>query len=167
MGDRTKSDRSGSLRSMANSLRSQSKSIARTFWLRSMLPPSPNFNAHTERFFGLLKSECLDRLILFGERSMRNAVKPYLEHDHIQRPPSRIAKHVNNGKEAIAIVGRQDRNHRTAWRSASIQRPSCVNFGAVFIIRQHQAMSLLRPNHGCDSFGKTCETTSSEVSVLN
>ena len=39
------------------------------------LPPrSPNMNAHLERFFGSLKSECLDRLILFGDRAMRNAV---------------------------------------------------------------------------------------------
>ena len=40
------------------------------------LPPrSPNMNAHLERFFGSLKSECLDRLILFGEKAMRNAGK--------------------------------------------------------------------------------------------
>ncbi len=44
------------------------------------LPPrSPNMNAHLERFFGSLKSECLDRLILFGE-------KEYLEHYHAERP---------------------------------------------------------------------------------
>jgi len=51
------------------------------------LPPrSPNMNAHLERFFGSLKSECLDRLILFGEKSMRNAVNQYLEHYHAERP---------------------------------------------------------------------------------
>ena len=51
------------------------------------LPPrSPNMNAHLERFFGSLKSECLDRLILFGERSMRNAVNQYLEYYHSERP---------------------------------------------------------------------------------
>ena len=46
-----------------------------------LLPPkSPNLNAHLERFFGSLKSECLERLILFGERSLRRAVRAYLEH---------------------------------------------------------------------------------------
>ena len=51
------------------------------------LPPrSPNMNAHLERFFGSLKSECLDRLILFGEKAMRNAVNQYLEHYHAERP---------------------------------------------------------------------------------
>ena len=50
------------------------------------LPPrSPNLNAHLERFFGSLKSECLDRLILFGEKAMRNAVHEYLAHYHAER----------------------------------------------------------------------------------
>ena len=36
------------------------------------LPPqSPNLNAHLERFFGSLKTECLSRMIFFGERSLR------------------------------------------------------------------------------------------------
>jgi len=51
------------------------------------LPPrSPNMNAHLERFFGSLKSECLDRLILFGEKATRNAVSQYLAHYHAERP---------------------------------------------------------------------------------
>ena len=51
------------------------------------LPPrSPNMNAHLERFFRSLKSECLARLILFGEKAMRNAVKQYLAHYHAERP---------------------------------------------------------------------------------
>ena len=43
-------------------------------------------NAHLERFFGSLKSECLDRLILFGEKALRNAVTQYLSHYHAERP---------------------------------------------------------------------------------
>ena len=51
------------------------------------LPPrSPNMNAHLERFFGSLKSECLYRLILFGEKATRNAVRQYLAHYHAERP---------------------------------------------------------------------------------
>ena len=50
------------------------------------LPPrAPNMNAHIERYFGSLKSECLQRLILFGERSVRNAVREYLAHYHNER----------------------------------------------------------------------------------
>ena len=50
------------------------------------LPPySPNLNAFIERFFRSLKSECLNKMIFFGERSLRNAVGEYLEHYHFER----------------------------------------------------------------------------------
>ena len=50
------------------------------------LPPrSPNLNSHLERFFGSLKSECLDRMIFFGEKSLRNATHEYLLHYHEER----------------------------------------------------------------------------------
>ena len=45
-----------------------------------LAPRAPNLNAHLERFFGSLKSECLHRLILLGEVATRNAVNQYLEH---------------------------------------------------------------------------------------
>jgi putative transposase len=50
------------------------------------LPPkSPNLNAHIERFMRSLKEECLERLILFGEESLRNAVGEFLIHFHSER----------------------------------------------------------------------------------
>lgn len=50
------------------------------------LPPkSPNCNAHQERFFRSIKSECLDRMIFFGETSLRKAVTHFLEHYHRER----------------------------------------------------------------------------------
>jgi transposase InsO family protein len=50
------------------------------------LPPrSPNLNAYVERFFGSLKSECLDRMIFFGEKALRNAVREYVSHFHGDR----------------------------------------------------------------------------------
>ena len=50
------------------------------------LPPrAPNLNAHLERFFGSLKSECLHRLILLGEKATRNAILQYLDHYHMDR----------------------------------------------------------------------------------
>jgi len=51
-----------------------------------VLPPkSPNLNAHIERFMLSLKSECLDRMIFFGENSLRNATKEFLVHYHTER----------------------------------------------------------------------------------
>ena len=50
------------------------------------LPPrSPNLNAFAERFVLSVKSECLDRLILFGERSLRHVLKEYAAHYHFER----------------------------------------------------------------------------------
>ena len=47
------------------------------------LPPqSPNLNSHLERFHLSIKSECLDRMIFFGESSLRRAVSTYLIHYH-------------------------------------------------------------------------------------
>ncbi len=46
---------------------------------------SPNLNSHLERFFGSLKSEALDRMIFFGENSLRRAVNSYLEYYHTER----------------------------------------------------------------------------------
>ena len=51
-----------------------------------LLPPSsPNLNAHIERFMRSIKDECLNRMIFFGERSLRNAVRQYLIHYHLER----------------------------------------------------------------------------------
>ena len=47
---------------------------------------SPNLNAFAERWVRSIKSECLDRLILFGERSLRFAIKSYLAHYDGERP---------------------------------------------------------------------------------
>jgi putative transposase len=45
------------------------------------LPPrSPNLNAYAERFVKTIKEGCLERMILFGEDSLRNAVHHFVEH---------------------------------------------------------------------------------------
>jgi transposase InsO family protein len=46
---------------------------------------SPNLNAHAERFVLSVKGECLDKLILFGERSLRRALSCYVAHYHTER----------------------------------------------------------------------------------
>ena len=50
------------------------------------LPPrSPNLNAYAERFVRSIKSECLGRMIFFGERSLRKATREYAAHYHRER----------------------------------------------------------------------------------
>ena len=50
------------------------------------LPPrSPNLNAYAERFVRSVKQECLNRLIFFGEASLRRALREYMAHYHLER----------------------------------------------------------------------------------
>ena len=50
------------------------------------LPPrSPNLNAHAERFVRTIKESCLERMILFGERSLRTAIREFVAHYHTER----------------------------------------------------------------------------------
>jgi hypothetical protein len=46
---------------------------------------SPNLNAYSERWVRSVKEECLSKLILFGERSLRRALDQYLAHFHAER----------------------------------------------------------------------------------
>ena len=46
---------------------------------------SPNLNAYAERWVRSVKEECLSKVILFGERSLRRALKNYVDHYHAER----------------------------------------------------------------------------------
>jgi len=46
---------------------------------------SPNLNAYAERWVRSVKEECLCKVILFGERSLRRALSEYVEHFHAER----------------------------------------------------------------------------------
>ena len=59
---------------------------------------SPNLNAYIERWFRSLKSEVLDRMIFFGQKSLDNAVREYVEHYHSER------NHQGLGNELIEPV---------------------------------------------------------------
>jgi transposase InsO family protein len=57
---------------------------------------SPNLNAYAERFVESAKSECLDRIVLLGERHLRVAIEEFVCHYHEERP------HQGLGNECIA-----------------------------------------------------------------
>ena len=50
-----------------------------------LLPRSPNLNAYAERFVRSIKQEFLNRLIFFGEASLRRALREYVAHYHYER----------------------------------------------------------------------------------
>ena len=55
------------------------------------LPPrSPNLNAHAERLVRTIKESCLERLILFGEASLRTAIHEFVVHYHRERNHQRL-----------------------------------------------------------------------------
>jgi transposase InsO family protein len=56
---------------------------------------APNANAHAERFVRSIKSECLNRVILLGERHLRQTIREFMEHYHRER------NHQGLGNEVI------------------------------------------------------------------
>jgi hypothetical protein len=42
-------------------------------------------NAHAERFVRTINESCLERMILFGEGSLRKAIHEFIEHYHHER----------------------------------------------------------------------------------
>jgi putative transposase len=65
----------------------QFKRILRGAGVDVVLTPkrAPNCNAYAERFVLSIKSECLRRMIFFGEASLRHAISEYVVHYHEER----------------------------------------------------------------------------------
>jgi transposase InsO family protein len=61
--------------------------IVQSAGVRIVLTPiqAPNANAYAERFVRSIRAECLDRLILFGERRLLRALDEFAAHYHRER----------------------------------------------------------------------------------
>jgi putative transposase len=72
-----------------------------------LLPPrSPNLNANLERYFRSMKSECLDRMIFFGQRPLERALMHFAAHYHEERNHQGLGnKLINPGNEVGQKVG--------------------------------------------------------------
>jgi putative transposase len=62
---------------------------------------APNANAHAERFVRSIREECLDRLILFGERRLIHALDEFTAHYETER------KHQGLGNRLIVPASRR------------------------------------------------------------
>jgi transposase InsO family protein len=61
------------------------------FW--TLRPPrSPNLNSYAERFVRSIKESCLERLVLFGEKALKKAVREFMTHYHSERNHQGIGK---------------------------------------------------------------------------
>jgi putative transposase len=78
--------------------------------VRIVLTPvqAPNANAYAERFVRSIRAECLDRLILFGERRLLRALDEFVAHYHRERNHQGLGNELIT-PEAIAVGGTQVR----------------------------------------------------------
>ena len=65
---------------------------------------SPNLNAHAERWVRSVREECLSKVILFGERSLRRALSDYVDHFRAERN--------HQGKGNVLLFPRNTDRHR-------------------------------------------------------
>jgi transposase InsO family protein len=63
---------------------------------------SPNLNAHAERFVRTIKESCLERMILFGEGSLRKAIREFVSHYHFERNHQGLDNHLIVSDESHA-----------------------------------------------------------------
>jgi transposase InsO family protein len=71
---------------------------------------APNCNAFAERFVRSIKEVCLDRMILFGEASLRRALTEYVAHYNAER------NHQGLGNRLLEPPGRSSAANETVYR---------------------------------------------------
>jgi hypothetical protein len=62
---------------------------------------APNCNAYAERLALSIESECLRRMIFFGEASLRQAIQTYLHHYHTERTHQGIGNEVIQCRDRV------------------------------------------------------------------
>ncbi|MCB9898892.1 MAG: transposase [Planctomycetes bacterium] len=82
---------------------------------------APNCNAFAERFVCSIKSECLNRMMLFGDAGLRRAVTEYLAHYNIERPHQGIGNAVIEAPGEIG-TGAVERTERLGGILKSYRR---------------------------------------------
>jgi len=65
---------------------------------------APNANAHAERFVRSIKAECLDRMILLGERHFQRAVAEFVAHYHRERNHQGLENALIDGHQLPGVV---------------------------------------------------------------
>jgi transposase InsO family protein len=58
---------------------------------------APRANAIAERFIGTLRRECLDHLLITGERHLAVVLREYIEHYNTHRPHRSLDQHPPTG----------------------------------------------------------------------
>jgi len=91
----------------------QFKRLIEACGVRVVVTPyqAPNCNAHAERFVRSIKEECLQRMILFGERNLLRCLREFTAHYHAERNHQGIGNELIDGGE-LAASGRVECQER-------------------------------------------------------
>ena len=92
---------------------------------------SPNLNAFAERWVRSAKEECLSKLILFGEGSLKRALAEFVEHFHAERP--------HQGKGNVLLFPTEGL-HQTLLRRLPANSGSAVCFDST--VAPHELLDL-------------------------
>ncbi len=66
------------------------------------LPPrSPNLNAYAERWVRTIRERCLDRMIFFGENSLRIAISEFVTYYHHERNHQGLGKRLIDPHDTV------------------------------------------------------------------
>jgi hypothetical protein len=65
---------------------------------------SPNLNAYAERFVRTVKESFLNRMIFFGERSLRNAINEFLKFYHHERNHQGLGNRLIDHREELGVT---------------------------------------------------------------
>jgi hypothetical protein len=84
---------------------------------------SPNLNAFAERWVRSIKSECLSKLILFGELSLRRAVTQFIEHYHLEHPDQ------GKGNQLLSLLPFRHHHDMLAASNAMSDSVDCSSLG--------------------------------------
>ena len=70
-------------------------------------------NAHAERFVRSIKDECLNRMIVIGEASLRRAVREFMAHYHAERNHQGLGNRlISTEQPSVPACGPVDRRIR-------------------------------------------------------
>ena len=90
---------------------------------------SLNLNTYAERFVGSIKSNCLSRLIFFGEASLRRALVEYMAHSDLERnhpkTNNRLLNAAANDASYVGNVGSTSTTRRCAELLPSPPQKGC------------------------------------------
>jgi hypothetical protein len=92
---------------------------------------APNANAHTERFVRSIREECLDRLILFGERRLIRTLDQFTAHFHTERNHQGLGNRLIM-PAACRLVGTPVRCHERVGWAVAVLPPCCLSLGMSF-----------------------------------